>query len=185
MRTLCALFSIIFLLTVSATAQAQIYQSTKTEVSFFSKTPLEDISAVSREATALIDFGKNKLAVRIPIKSFHFPNGLMEEHFNENYMETTKFPNAQFTGDLSTPVDPTKPGTYKVKATGQLTVHGVTKPRTLEGTLVIADGKAALTSAFNIQLVEHNIEIPTAVLMKIAESIDVKARYDLSPKAGK
>ncbi|HTF05698.1 MAG TPA: YceI family protein, partial [Bacteroidia bacterium] len=115
-----------------------------------------------------------------------FSNALMEEHFNENYMETSKpgpkdakgnvtYPNrmATFNGKVNETIDYTKDGTHNVTMTGDLTIHNVKKPRTLNATLVIKDGVITMDCKFNVLLVDHEITVPTAVGQKIAESIEV------------
>lgn len=169
-------------LLLGTVANAQVFLTNDGEVSFFSKTPLEDISAVSKKAQGALNIGTGDVLFKIPIKSFKFPNGLMEEHFNENYLESDKFPEATFRGKLNEKLDLTKDGTYKATAKGQFTLHGVTKERTLEGNITVAGGKASLKSEFGVLLVDHNIERPTVVLMKIAEKIDVKANMVMTLK---
>lgn len=167
----------------STAAQSQVYLTSTGEISFFSKTPLEDISAVSKTAQAAINSATGDVLVKIPMKSFKFPNGLMEDHFNENYMESEKYPEGVFKGKIVEKVDYMKDGTYTVNAKGTLTMHGVTKERTLTGTLEVAKGKLTLRSNFDVVLEDHKIERPSVVMMKIAEKIDVKSVYVMSPKA--
>src|SRR3712207_5284780 len=94
---------------------------------FFSKTPLEDIKAESNQTMAAVDLTKQTLAFAVLVKGFLFQKALMQEHFNENYIESDKYPKATFSGTYTGPVDVTKNNTYKVMVKGQLTLHGVTK----------------------------------------------------------
>src|SRR5687768_4226229 len=96
-------------------------------VGFFSKTPLEDIKAENNQANAVLNLGKGELVVAVLMKGFLFKKALMQEHFNENYIESDKFPKATFTGTYSGPVDLSKNGTYPVTVKGLVTLHGVTK----------------------------------------------------------
>lgn len=169
-------------LLLGSMCQAQILVSTEGEISFFSKTPLEDISAVSKKAQGVINGSNKDLLFKVSITSFKFPNGLMEEHFNENYMESEKYPDGSFKGKIQEAVDLTKDGTYNVTAKGMLTIHGVTKERTINGTITVAAGKATLKTKFQIPLVDHNIERPKVVMVKIAEVIDVSASFVLARK---
>lgn len=162
----------VFAFTLTASAQ-KIFKGKKTKVEFFSATAMENISATDTVATTLLNTKNGMVVASIVVKGFHFPNSLMEEHFNENYMETAKFPNATFTGTIQEKIDYTKNGTYPITMKGKLKVHGVEQERTISGTLVIKDGKATVDCKFDIKLVDHNITVPTAVGQKIAESIAV------------
>lgn len=163
-------------------AWAQTFVSKSSEVSFFSKTPVEDIQAVTKDATCALKGSTGELLARVPIAKFKFPNSLMQEHFNENYLESDKYPNSTWKGKLDQAVDYSKPGKYNVSATGTLDIHGVAKPSTLKGTLeVLANGGVVLNATFDVLLVDHNIERPQVVLMKIAEKINVKSQFTLAP----
>lgn len=156
----------------SASAQ-KIYKGKKTKVDFYSYTPLENIEATDTVATTLLNSKDGTVVAKIAVKSFHFPNSLMEEHFNENYMETSKYPNATFAGKIQETIDYTKDGTYSVTMKGKLNVHGVEKERTIPGTLVIKGGKVTIDCKFDIKLADHNITVPEAVGQKIADTIKV------------
>ncbi len=166
---------------ISTSAYAQVFKNKDkgVKIAFFSETPMENISAESTTGTSMWAFSNDSIAFKVTISTFKFQNSLMEEHFNENYMESDKFPNASFKGKVTPHVDPTKPGTYKVSATGWLDVHGVKKLRTIDGTLIVnADGTLNLKSTFDIKLVDHKIEVPSMVGNKIAETIQVKLNVD-------
>ena len=105
----------------------------------------------------------------------------MQEHFNENYMESAKYPNAKFSGKINEKVDYTKNGEYKVTCTGTLTIHGVAQPTTISGTLKINEGKVHLDSKFAVKLKDFKIEVPKLVFQNIAESIDVTMTATYSP----
>ncbi|MES2387521.1 MAG: YceI family protein [Bacteroidota bacterium] len=174
--------TIALLAIVSATPiAAQNIRSTEAELSFYSKTPMEDIAAVNKKANAVINTATKDIAVLAKQTHFVFPNGLMQEHFNENYMESEKYPNAIFKGHIIDPVDFSKPGKYPVHATGTLEMHGVSKPKTLEGTIEVTDKGSILVAEFPVPLEEYNIERPSVVMMKIADKIDVKARFVFPP----
>ena len=158
----------------------QLYNLTKGEITFFSKTPVEDISAKNVKPASLINLATLDIVVQMQIVHFKFPNSLMEEHFNENYMESAKYPKANFTGKINENIDYTKDGAYKITATGKLTIHGVTKNVTLTGTLTKKGTNLTLISEFDVALADYNIEIPSIVFQKIAEKIKVHANmiYD-------
>lgn len=175
-------FILLCLLSLRAESFAQKYWSSQSaEVSFFSDAPLENIKAISQTAGILIDTETNEIAVKIGIKSFKFQKELMQEHFNENYMESEKFPYGTFSGKINDPIDWRKSGKYQVTATGKLTIHGVTQDRTLSGTLKVEPDKISLDSKFDVLLVNHNITIPKIVFQKIAERIDVSLKAKMLP----
>lgn len=177
------LFVFLIGLFVLELTQAQnLYRTKSGEVSFFSKAPLEDIEAVNKEADILINTSNNEVVSAMKVKKFDFPNDLMEEHFNENYMESGKYPNAVFKGRINEKIDWSKEGKHNVTATGKLSIHGIEKDKTITGILQVKPGeKLKLDANFDVLLVDHNIERPSIVTMKIAEKIDVKARYELLP----
>jgi polyisoprenoid-binding protein YceI len=166
----------------AGTAPAQVlFSAGSGNVSFFSKAPLEDIEAHNNKAQSVINTTTGEIAVKVSIKSFVFENGLMQEHFNENYMESDKYPFATFKGKINEPVDWTKPGTYPVSATGKLNVHGVERDQIIKGKLDVGSGKLQLDADFSVALADYKIEIPTLVFQKIAETIAVTTRFVYQP----
>src|ERR1700712_2531693 len=107
---------------------AQTYMTRNGLIGFYSKMPLEDIKAENNQVYAVIDAGKKNLAFTLLVKGFLFEKALMQEHFNENYIESDKFPKAVFTGAYTGDVPTGKDGVYNVTVKGSLTMHGVTKP---------------------------------------------------------
>lgn len=164
------------------TAQAQLYQAQNGEISFFSKTPLENIEAVSKTVNSIINSVTNEIAVQMRITSFVFPNKLMQEHFNENYLESEKYPMASFKGKIKEAVDLKKAGTYPVTASGTATIHGVSKPIEIKGTIVSDGNQLQLNSQFDIRLQDYQIDIPKIVFAKIAEVIEVKSKIQFGQK---
>ncbi len=159
----------------------QLFSTQTGEISFFSETPVENISAINKSAGAVLNTATNEIAVSSKISAFDFSNKLMQEHFNENYMESEKYPTSIFRGKIVETVDYTKDGTYNVTAKGQLIIHGVAQPRELKGVLVIENKKINLTSNFDVRLTDHKIDVPKLVFTKIAEVISVKSKYSLTP----
>ena len=173
------LFVLVFSYANSANAQTFIGKNIK--VNIFSSTPVEDIKAVSNMGSAVLIGDKRELAVQVPIKSLEFDKKLMQEHFNENYMESDKFPLAKFKGLIDQQLDWKKDGVYPVTAKGILTVHGVEQSRTISGKITIKDGTVTLNSSFDVACVAHKIEIPSIVFAKIAEIIKVTIQGSLTP----
>ncbi len=159
---------------------AQDRYSTRTgEVTFHSETSMENIDAVNHKATGVVDLTTGQVQVTMLIKAFEFEKALMQEHFNENYMESNTHPKGEFKGKISgfTAENAARAGTYDVTLTGELDIHGVKQPRTLTGTIEV-DAAGALKAAtdFVVKPTDHGIKIPGGV--NVAEEIQVKARMD-------
>lgn len=174
-------FLSLILITFGFTAQSQIYMAEKCTVTFFSDAPLEKIEAKNTAARPIINTADNKVAVKVPIKGFVFEKPLMQEHFNENYMESDKFPSAVFTGKINESVDWTKEGKTKVTCTGTMEIHGVKKNITIPGDLTIAKDRIDLLSTFDVKVADYNIEIPKLVFQNIAETVRVTLNTTLVP----
>ena len=155
-----------------------------TNISFFSAAPIEDIAASSSHAFSAMDCKKKTVYFKVPIKSFQFKKALMQEHFNENYLESDKYPYAEFAGQLITGDDLTKAGTHTVTVQGTLTLHGVSHPYTVSALITAGPESIQATCSFKVKLEDHKIERPRLVFQNIAEIIDVKvsALYKTSGK---
>jgi polyisoprenoid-binding protein YceI len=166
-------------LSIKNQAGQDLYACKNAKISLFSTAPLEDISAVSNSGTSVFNPATGDLAFSVSIRSFQFPKSLMQEHFNENYMESDKYPKANFKGKIAETIDVTKNGSYPVNVTGELDVHGVKQTRTIPGTVVVNNGAVSMSSEFMVKCVDHKIEIPTLVFKHIGESIkmNVSATY--------
>lgn len=160
----------------------EIYKSSQTEITFFSETPLENIDAINKEGKAILNTKTNELVFITSIIGFKFKKPLMEEHFNENYMESDKYKTAHFKGQIVGNVDYLKDGEYPVKAKGVLNIHGVDKERELSGIITVKNGVIELNSTFDVHLKDHNIKIPKMVIKNIAETVLVKIQTSLLPK---
>jgi len=170
------------LMPTAASAQTKLYTSKSGSVKFFSAASLADIEGVSKSFATVLKPSTKQMLVKIPIQSFMFENGLMQEHFNENYMESDKYPDAVFKGTYVEDVDISKPGTYAVTVNGDLNIHNVTQKRTLKGTVKNMDGKLVLDCVFPVKLADHKISIPSAVTGKIAEEVKVTLHTELTEK---
>lgn len=175
---------ILFLSPVYLFAQS-IYTAVSSEIHFFSAAPLENIEATNKDAKSLLNTETKEVAVIIGIRQFKFEKPLMEEHFNENYMESDKFKTADFKGKINEQIDFSKNGEYDVTVTGKLTIHGVTQDRTIPGKITVNGKSIKVYSKFPVALKDHNIKIPTAVIKNIAESVDVTVNISYEPKSSK
>ncbi|MBW8685654.1 YceI family protein [Chitinophaga rhizophila] len=177
MKQMIALLAGLFL--AHAGFAQDVFMCRNTGLSFFSATPVEDIDATSDKGTSAINLKTGEVYFKVAVNTFKFKKQLMEEHFNENYLESDKYPNAIFKGKLVSPPDLHKDGTYEVTVDGTLSLHGVDKNYREKATIVVKDGKPTASSKFNVKLADHRIKIPTLVIKNIAEVVEVtvKAAY--------
>lgn len=174
---------IICILLIGLNLNAQeLYKATDGEISFFSEAPVENISAINKDVKALINAKNNEVAFIVTNVGFKFEKPLMEEHFNENYMESHKYKVSVFKGKIIDEVDFTKDGTYEVTAKGTLDIHGVTVEREIQGRLTISNGKINLTTEFDVTLKDHKIKIPKVVVKNIAEVVKVTVNINFEKK---
>lgn len=160
-----------------------LYKTQKASVAFKSEAPLEIIKAESNKLVGLINLEKKTFAFQVaPISFKGFNSELQREHFNENYMESTKYPKIKFSGKIQDDDDLTKPGVYKVTVKGTLNLHGVEKEKEIKGILTVSDGKTEVRSKFEVPLEDHNIKIPKIVDQKIAEVITCDVKATMVPK---
>ncbi len=149
-----------FVTSIFFSLQAQKIYATKTgQVSFNASSPIEKIAGVNNQVDSKMVDKSGQIVFSILIKSFKFENQLMEDHFNENYLESTKFPKADFKGfitNIST-VDFTKDGKYPITVEGTLTIHGVSQKISTQGTLVMSKGKPAISGVFKIKIKEYGV----------------------------
>ena len=168
MKALCFLLAFFC---VSLQNYAQLYIAKSGTVSFFSAAPMENIDGESKSVNALLNAENNEIAVIVPVSSFQFKKALMQEHFNEKYMESQKYREARFKGRILGDVDYKKDGVYPVTASGLLNLHGVEKSYTEKGTLTVKGDELLLACQFNVILKDHKIEVPSIVSQKIAEQV--------------
>jgi len=163
--------------------QAQKYMTKNGHIKFFSETPVEKIEADNNQVNSALDIQTGDFVFKVLIKSFKFEKALMEEHFNENYLESDKYPNSTFQGKVTNlaAINFTKEGTYEVTIEGDLTIHGVTKKISEKGTFTVKAGdKIQGYSKFNVKPADYAIKIPGAVVKNIAETIEVTVDVELS-----
>ena len=170
---------------ISLQAQDKYFTKAGT-VTFFSKAPLEDIEAHHKAVTCVLDTKTGNLQFAILMKGFEFEKALMQEHFNENYVESHKYPKAEFRGQVinNKDVNYSKDGAYEVNVKGKLTIHGVTKDAEAIGKVVVKDGKPLATSTFNILLSDYKIEIPRIVKDNISNTVKIDVTCSLEPLKG-
>ncbi len=175
------LLLIILYIAFILSASAQTFVGKNVKVNLFSSTPVEDIKAASNAGIAVLNSQNQEIAVQVAVKSLNFDKKLMQEHFNENYMESDKYPLAKFKGIIEPKIDFTKDGDYNVTVKGILNVHGVDQVRTISGKVSIKNGNITINSSFDVACVAHKIKIPSLVFTKIAEVIKVTIQATLTP----
>ncbi|MHC1777357.1 MAG: YceI family protein [Lentimicrobium sp.] len=166
-------------------AQAQKYITKTGHIRFFSSTPVEDIEAHNRQVNSALDQQTGDFVFKVLMKSFQFEKALMQEHFNENYVESDKFPNATFTGKVAniSDIDFGKNGIYSTNIEGDLTIKGVTKKVSEKGTFEVKDGKVKGISTFNLLLADFGIKIPNTVANNISKTIQIDVDVNLEKLA--
>jgi len=164
-------------------AQKFFTRSAKVYFDATNKSSPERVDATSNSGTLVIDAATGRLESAVLVKGFRFEKALMEEHFNENYMESTKYPKATFKGQFVDPskVNFTKDGTYTAEVTGDMTIHGVTKKVTAPVKITVKGGKISASATFTAALADYGIDIPSIVADKLAKEAKVKVDAELEP----
>jgi hypothetical protein len=161
--------------------KAQIYMGKTCDISFFSKGPIEDIYAINKSTKPILNTANNEIAIKITIKGFVFDDKLMEEHFNEKYLESDKYPYAVFKGKINEKIDDfKKEGIHNVTVTGKLNMHGVEKEITVNAIATIKDQIVAFETKFIITIKDYNIEVPKLVMANIGETMEVTVKGNLA-----
>ena len=168
------------LLTTTLSAQDKFYTKTG-KISFYSKAIIENIEAHNRSVTCVMDTKTGTVQFSVPIKGFEFEKALMQEHFNENYLESDKYPRAEFKGQVvnNGDIDYSKDGVYNAKVKGKLTIHGQTNDVETDGKVTKEGNKLTITSEFNVRLPDYKIK--NEKLQNISNTIQVTVNCSLDP----
>jgi polyisoprenoid-binding protein YceI len=177
------LFALIAGLTTVATAQK--YYTKNGSISFdatASGSP-EDIKADNRTVTCVIDASNGNIQFKASMKAFTFERALMQEHFNENYVESNKYPEAKFAGTISnvSTISFSKDGSYPATVKGKLTMHGVEKEVEATGKVIVAKGKITATANFSVLLSDYKVDVPTLVSDKVGKTAKISVNCGLEP----
>ncbi|MDA7803519.1 YceI family protein [Crocinitomix sp.] len=168
------------LLGLALNVNGQKYLTRTGVIQFFSETDMENIEAINNQASSVINMENGDMAFTILMKAFSFEKALMQEHFNEKYVESEKFPKAKFTGQIqnfSALKLSSSPTEIIIK--GKLTIHGVTKDVEVKGTLAqLSNGHVKGISTFTIKLEDYDIKVPSAVASNISDTIEIKVNMD-------
>jgi len=173
----------LLLLFIPLRISAQLYQASEGNVKFISDAPLELIKAQSSKLTGLLKITDRSFAFAISMSSFEgFNSDLQKTHFNENYVESSKFPLATFDGKIIEDLDLSISGEYDIRGKGKFLIHGVEQIRIIKCHLSVSNGKITINSKFTVLLADHNIKIPSVVSKKITEEISVEMHAVMLPK---
>ena len=176
------ILSALFVL-LSFTLNAQKFMTKAGYIGIYSHTPMEDIKGDNNQVATILDASTGEIVFQALMKSFKFEKALMEEHFNENYVESEKFPKSTFKGKIVnlSDVNFSKPGIYKVTVEGELSVHGVAKNVSEPGEIEVAGNGVNARSKFVVIPDDYNIEIPSVVREKIAKEMTVTVDVKMTP----
>ena len=176
------IFALLFLIIGITPATAQKYATKTGSLKFeASVESFEEVAAENKNTSAILESATGEIAVLTLMKGFRFKIALMEEHFNENYVESDKFPKATFKGkiedfDVSKPSSAAK--TYKIS--GDLTLHGKTKKIITNGKILKSGDKITMTGNFDVKPEDFDIEIPKLVSKKVSEKMNVSFNLALA-----
>ena len=176
------LMTICWLFMTCTSASGQLYSTSTGEISFHSHTFLEDIDAVNQKVSAVIDPVRKNIAFSLRMKGFEFKRKLMQEHFNENYVESDKYPGSTFSGSFTGDFNKDKEGVYPVRVKGKLTMHGVTKTIEEPGKLSVKNGSIFGVASFKLNPSEYNIDIPFIVRDKIEKENTIEINIEFKQK---
>ena len=166
---------------ISLECSAQKYVLEKSVVTFLSEAAIENITATNKKTSSVLNAQTMEIAFSVPINEFQFAKKLMQEHFNEKYMESEKFPKSTFSGTVSG-FNISAKGVQQAKANGKLTIHGVTTTVEIPGTAEMQGGKIILKAKFTVKLADYKIKIPQLLWQNIAEQVDVTVDFTYKPQ---
>ena len=175
----------LLLLGISTSVGAQKYFTKSGSISFDATAPgsPENITADNRTVQCVIDGATGNLQFKASMKAFTFERALMQEHFNENYVESDKFPDAKFSGTISnmSSINLGKDGSYPATVKGKLTLHGETRDVETTGKITVAKGKATATANFSVVLADYKVNVPALVSDKVAKTAKITVNCGLEP----
>lgn len=176
---------VIALIALSQFASAQKYFTKNGTISFDATSPgsPENITADNRTVVCVLDAAKGDIQFKAAMKAFTFERALMQEHFNENYVESTKFPEAKFIGNISNMSSITldKDGSYPATVKGKLTLHGETRDVETAGKINVAKGKITATASFSVLLSDYKVNVPGVVSDKVSKTAKITVNCGLEP----
>lgn len=169
------ILTMVLFLALGSEAFSQKFATKTGTIRFYSEAPAENIEAINKQVNSALDTQSGDFVFKVLMKGFQFEKALMQEHFNENYVESHKYPNASFAGKITnlSEIDFSKNGTYEATVSGKLTIKGVSKDVTEKGIFEVKDGTIGGKSKFYVKLADYGVEIPKTVMKNIAEMIEI------------
>lgn len=170
---------LILVLGGSAIGQAK-YLSNEGNIIFFSHTSLEDITAENMEVASVLDSETGEVVVIVQMTAFEFEKKKMQEHFNENYVESETFPKATFRGKIlnNADVDYVTKGEYEIQLEGEMSIHGVMNKVSASGSLEVIKGGVIARTKFMLNPEDYNIKIPKVVRKNISENMEIRVEIN-------
>lgn len=175
--------TLLFLLFVqSLPCIAQEYETKAGKVQFLSKAPLSEFTGESRTLKGLINLDKNLVDFFIDLNTLNTGISLRDKHMRENYLETKKFPFAEFTGKFD--IIPNFKSTYqRVTVLGTFKIHGVSNDVRISGEIrQLTNGDLELRANWKISLLDYKIEVPKLVFYELAVEQEIDIDVILNPK---
>ena len=150
-------------------------------VSFISEAPLEKIEAINEKVSCVLDFNTGEIVFQMSMIAFDFDKALMQEHFNEKYVESEIYPKSTFKGKIENwdLLNTQQEGVFNIKSSGVIEIHGVKKEIVADGILEILNKKVNIKSSFSIKIEEFNIKTPRIVRDNIAEEVVINVDVQL------
>ncbi len=175
---LLLLSALLFIISINKIIAQDKFFTKSGSVSFFSYTLVEDIKADNNQVLSIINTGNGKIVIKMLMRSFHFKKALMQEHFNENYIESYKFPKAIFKGVIKNFSKLEKKDVAKIE--GILTIRGVSKKISTVAKITQSNRKIILKGKFKVRVADFDIRIPTVVSKNISKTIIIS--FELNHK---
>jgi hypothetical protein len=157
-------------------AHAQSYSAKEIYIHFYSPAPIADIEAITNTATTLLNTDKKELEIELNVSTFKFKKALMQAHFNEKYIESNKYPKAEFKGKYKENINLEKDGVYTINLEGKFTLHGVERSKNIVCTILVKDRKITFETAFKVLSADHKIKAPDMIYRKVGQEVSVDAK---------
>ncbi|MFH0756970.1 MAG: YceI family protein [Bacteroidota bacterium] len=178
------LISVLFVATLTGSLRGQgKYLTNRGQIIFYSHTAIEDITAENNKVASVIDAASGEVAIIVKMTDFQFEKKMMQEHFNENYVESEKFPKAVFNGKILNNADVkyASKGIYQVQVEGEMTIHGKTNQVSAGGTIEVDAEGIVIRAKFMLNPEDYDITIPNVVRKNIAEALEIRVEINHLP----
>ncbi|WP_411029577.1 YceI family protein [Spongiimicrobium sp. 3-5] len=171
---------LIFIFWTGFAQQPDQFITRQGQASFFSYTSVENIQASNNQILSIIDISKKEIAISMLMRAFVFQKSLMEEHFNESYIESDIFPKATFEGSIQD-FDPSNTDIQTKIVKGTLTIHGVNKETEIKTKIENTAEGYIFSGDFEVEIKDYDIKVPPILVRNIAKTISVTFRFEYQP----